>query len=51
MRHTTATQALRAGMPLDQISKFLGHSDVSVTRIYAETNQDDIKASHERYVV
>lgn len=51
IRHTTATNALRSGMPLDQISKLLGHSDVSVTRIYAETCQDDVKTSHARYIV
>lgn len=51
LRHTMATQALKCGMPIEQISQLLGHSDVAVTRIYAESCQQDIKAAHEKYVV
>ena len=51
IRHTTATSALKAGMPITQIQRLLGHASVATTQIYAETNQDDVRRSHERCVV
>ena len=51
IRHTTATLSLKAGMPITQVQKLLNHASVSTTQIYAETLQDDVRASHERYVI
>lgn len=34
LRHSIATHLLEAGMPLDQISRFLGHSSLESTQIY-----------------
>ena len=34
LRHSIATHLLKAGMPLKQISKFLGHSSLESTQIY-----------------
>lgn len=34
MRHTFATLALSAGVPLDVVANWLGHTDMSVTRSY-----------------
>lgn len=49
-RRTGATMALRAGMPIEQVSKILGHEDLKTTQIYLDIKECDIKASHERYV-
>ena len=51
IRHTTATLSLQAGMPITQVQKMLGHASVNTTQIYAETSQEDVSASHKRYVV
>lgn len=51
LRHTTATIALHNGMPVEDISKMLGHEDLSTTMIYAKTSMEAVKASHRKYVV
>lgn len=51
LRHTSATLALQSGMPITQVQKMLGHSSVATTQIYAETSQEDVSASHKRYVI
>ena len=38
LRHTMATRLLAVGMDIADIQKFLGHADISATRIYAETS-------------
>lgn len=50
-RHTTATQGLEAGMPIESIQMLLGHEDVSTTMIYAKTSRARVKAEHQRYVI
>ena len=40
LRHTSATFLLTGGMPLEAVSKLLGHSTVAVTaNVYAEIRQ------------
>ena len=51
IRHTTATIALKRGMPIEEVSKMLGHSNIETTMIYAEVNRQKLKADHEKYVV
>jgi len=51
IRHTTATLSLQSGMQITQVQKMLGHASVATTQIYAETLQEDVKYSHEKYVV
>ncbi len=51
IRHTTATQAVRHGMPIEEVQKLLGHENVATTMIYVETAQDDVRAGHARAVV
>jgi integrase/recombinase XerD len=38
LRASVATILLDAGMPLDQVQKFLRHKRISTTQIYAETS-------------
>lgn len=49
-RHTTATTALRSGMPVEQVQRLLGHSNINTTLIYAKTDDSDVKANHQRFV-
>lgn len=49
-RHTAATTALRSGMPIDQVQRFLGHTNVSTTMIYAKTDDSEVKNSHQKYI-
>lgn len=49
-RHTTATTALRKGMPIDQVRVMLGHEDLKTTQIYATTDKDQVRDSHRRYM-
>ena len=52
IRHTTATIAVKNGMPITQVQKMLGHSSVATTqRIYVETSQEEVAISHEKYVI
>lgn len=50
LRKTVATKALTSGMPVDQVQKMLGHSDINTTMIYAQTNADDVKVSHRKFI-
>lgn len=51
LRHTTATQAVRHGMPIEEVQKLLGHENVATTMIYVETSQDDVRSGHAKAVV
>ncbi len=48
LRHTVATFLLEKGMPLEQIQKFLGHSKIETTQIYAESSTEMMKAGFQR---
>ena len=51
LRHTTATQAINAGMPIEYVSKLLGHSSVATTMIYAKTHSSKVQSEHVRCIV
>jgi site-specific recombinase XerD len=48
LRHTCATERLRAGMEIENLSRFLGHSNVTQTLGYAQLVRDDIHKASER---
>lgn len=50
-RRTCATMALRRGMPIEQVSKMLGHEEITTTQIYLELNEKELQVAHEKYVV
>ena len=49
-RHTVATTALRSGMPVEQVQRFLGHSKVDTTLIYAKTDDSSVHENHRKYI-
>lgn len=50
-RRTCATMALRRGMPIEQVSKMLGHAELSTTQIYLDLSEDDLREAHKKYVL
>ena len=50
-RRTCATMALRRGMPIEQVSKMLGHESVSTTQIYLDLSDKELEEAHRKYVV
>ncbi|MFQ8677356.1 MAG: tyrosine-type recombinase/integrase [Enterococcus avium] len=49
-RRTAATLALKRGMSLNDVRRFLGHTDVDTTLQYIDTSGSDLKLEHEKYV-
>lgn len=49
-RRTLATYAIGKGMPIEQVQKLLGHAKIDTTMHYAMVNQNNVKASHRRYL-
>lgn len=50
-RRTCATLALRRGMPIEQVSKMLGHEQLDTTKIYLDLTEDDLRQAHKKYVI
>ena len=50
-RRTCATMALRRGMPIEQVSKMLGHEALDTTKIYLDLTEEDLKLAHQKYVL
>jgi integrase/recombinase XerD len=48
LRHSVATTLLERGMPIEQIQKFLGHSKLETTQVYAESTAEMIKESYRK---
>jgi integrase len=48
LRHTCATMRWRAGMPIEALSKFLGHSTIQQTLCYTKVDPNDIQRLAER---
>lgn len=49
-RRTMATRAIDKGMPIEQVQKILGHSQIDTTMQYAMVNQSNVKNSHRKYI-
>ena len=49
-RRTMATRAIDKGMPIEQVQKILGHSQIDTTMQYAIVNQNNVKAAHHKYI-
>lgn len=49
-RRTMATRAIDKGMPIEQVQKILGHSQIDTTMQYAIVNQNNVKSSHRKYI-
>ena len=49
-RRTMATRAIDKGMPIEQVQKILGHSQIGTTMQYAIVNQNNVKTSHQKYM-
>ncbi|HSX81960.1 MAG TPA: tyrosine-type recombinase/integrase [Candidatus Saccharimonadia bacterium] len=48
LRHSVATTLLERGMPIEQIQKFLGHSKLETTQLYAESSTAMMRESYQR---
>jgi integrase/recombinase XerD len=49
-RRTMATRAIDKGMPIEQVQKLLGHSQIDTTMHYAIVNQTNVKTSHRKFI-
>ncbi len=45
LRHTFASWLLQKGVPILNVSKLLGHSDVKTTQIYAHVSNNELRSS------
>lgn len=51
IRHTTATDALRRGMAIEQVQQLLGHEKIATTLEYAKISREDVKEKHSKYII
>ena len=49
-RRTMATCAIDKGMPIEQVQKLLGHSQIDTTMHYAIVNQTNVKVAHRKFI-
>ena len=49
-RRTCATSLLNKGMPVEEISKLLGHTKIETTMGYCKVNQNRVRDDHSRYM-
>ena len=49
-RRTLATMAIDKGMPIEQVQKILGHSQIDTTMHYAIVNQNNVKSAHRKFI-
>lgn len=51
IRHTTATDALDRGMPVEEIQQMLGHVSIATTMIYADVSEKNTKMNHRKCII
>ena len=51
VRHTTATLAIEQGMPINDVQRMLGHSDVKTTMRYIDDDKLNLRNSYDKYVI
>ncbi len=49
-RRTCACMLIDRGMPIQEVSKYLGHEDLRTTQIYVRVEQERIKQSHQKFM-
>ena len=49
-RHTMATNAITAGMPVESVQAMLGHSQITTTMRYAHVSNEKVKRDHDTYM-
>lgn len=49
-RHTAAVTFLNAGMPIEVVSKILGHSNIQTTQIYAKVVNKTVEDAFDRFM-
>lgn len=49
-RRTAATLARRHGMPIELVSRFLGHENIETTMAYSMIDDEEVKNSHQKFV-
>lgn len=49
-RRSMATRAIDKGMPIEQVQKILGHSQIDTTMQYAMVNQNNVKSAHQKFM-
>lgn len=49
-RRTLATTLAKRGMPIQEIQRILGHTDIKTTQRYIDTDRTSVEASYRKYV-
>ena len=49
-RRSMATRAIDKGMPIEQVQKLLGHTQIQTTTHYAIVSQANVKSSHQKFL-
>lgn len=49
-RRTMATLALKKGIPIEQVQKILGHTQLETTLIYAKIDQENLKNNFKKFM-